>query len=48
VRPGAMLELRLAIAWSLVNFFLRLTGRKWHALPLVERLDCLRWAEVQR
>ena len=33
-------ELRQAIGWGLVQFFLRLTNREWEDLPLEERHAC--------
>lgn len=42
------IDLRLALAWSLVDFFLRLRGIEWEDLPLEERFEAWKCAMDQR
>lgn len=42
------LELRRALGWGLVYFFLGLTGRDWEDLPIIERSECWLAAESER
>jgi len=43
MKPFNPLQQRIVLGWSLINFFLMLSGKEWDELPFDQRMDVHRF-----